>query len=213
MRKPKEVSGAAVELRRRNGAQRFLGFECGAHHLEVRDVERALLLLAGAFEPALDDRQVGEEAFGGEGVEVAGRVGGMVERGIGEIAQHQAKHILFADLLQRLAGEALEFGAVLAGDVAEDDLGVGGLFGREDGAEAVDPLIGHLDGAEVHLAAEARRDVEPGEGVEHRGLAGPCETHQSDAHDRNLGKRGRERQSMRRGDSIPFVRVGFRIAP
>src|SRR5512146_316651 len=68
----------------------------------------------------------------------------------------------------------------IGGNVAEDDLGVRRLLRLEDVAEPVDALIGHLDGAEVHLAAEPGGHVEAGQRIEDRGLSGPRKTDKPD---------------------------------
>jgi hypothetical protein len=73
-------------------------------------------------------------------------------------------------VLQRLRGEPLLVGAVLAGYVAEADLGVGRLLRLEDLRHRIDALVRHLHDAESHFTAKPDRHVEPGHRVEDGGL-------------------------------------------
>jgi len=83
-----------------------------------------------------------------------------LRRRVREGAQHEAQDVLFTDALERLARESLAFRAMLAGDVAEDDLGVGRFLRFKDPAQRVDALVRYFDGPEVHFAAETGGDVE-----------------------------------------------------
>jgi hypothetical protein len=60
---------------------------------------------------------------------------------------------------------------MLAGDIAKRHLGVRRLLRREDPREGIDASVRHADGAKAQLAAEGRRRVLPGHGVEHARLA------------------------------------------
>jgi hypothetical protein len=150
------------------------------HVLEHGDLQRICLLLSRAIDPPLDDAKIGQNAFGQKRLEIGGGIRRAVERGVVEIAQHEAQHVLLANAIERFPRQSLALGAVLAGDVAEDDLGVRGLFRLEDVTEPVDALVGHLDGAEVHLAAEPGGHGEAGQCVEDRRLSGASKTNEPD---------------------------------
>jgi hypothetical protein len=75
-------------------------------HLERGDLGRARLLLLGALQSLVDDLQVGEDALGVEGLELALRVGAALRGGALEVANDEAERFLVADLLERLGREA-----------------------------------------------------------------------------------------------------------
>jgi hypothetical protein len=85
-----------------------------------------------------------------KGIEIRGGIRHTLERRIGKVAQHEAENVLLANAIERLPRQSLALGAVFAGDVAEDDLGVRGLLGLVDATEPVDTLVGNLDGSDVH---------------------------------------------------------------
>src|SRR5205814_1351827 len=81
-----------------------------------------------------------------------------------------------------LGRESLAFCAVLARDIAEDDLGVGRLFRLEDPAQRVDAIVRHFDGAEVDVATEPGWHLESGQRVEDGRLAGAGESDEAHLH-------------------------------
>ena len=71
--------------RRRERPERPLGLQGGLHLVEQGDLERVRLLLVQPVELALDDREVRQQAFGVERLEVRRRVGRALQRRVGEV--------------------------------------------------------------------------------------------------------------------------------
>ena len=128
------------------------------------------------------DAEIRKQAFKEKCLKISGRIRRPFQCGIREGAQHQAQNVLIADPLERLGRESLAFCAVLARDVAEDDLGVGRLFRLEDPAQRVDAIVRHFDGAEVDLATEPGWHFESSQRVEDGRLAGAGEADEAHLH-------------------------------
>src|SRR5687767_13451481 len=140
------------------------------------------MLLVPALQPPLDDLEIGEHALEVEGLEITEWVRVALDRRILEVPQYEAERLLFTNLLQRLGGQALPFGAMLARNVAEAHLGVRRFLRGEDPRERVDPLVRHADGAKPYLAAVSNRGREAGHRVENGRLARSRESNESDLH-------------------------------
>ena len=148
--------------------------------LEHGHLQRIGFLFSGAIDPPLDDAEVGKNALGEKGVEVGDGIRVTLERRIWKVAQHETEHVLLANAIERFPRQSLALGAVLAGDVAEDDRGVRGLLRLEHATEPVDALVGHLDGSDVHIAAEPGGHAEAGQRIEDGGLSGTRKTDKAD---------------------------------
>src|SRR5205085_850790 len=89
---------------------------------------------------------------------------------------------LAPDVLQCLGRESFLLGAVLAGDVAEIDLRVGGLLRRNDLRQRGNALIGDMSRSEPQFAAEPHGYVQSGESVEDRRFPRARESNQAYFH-------------------------------
>jgi hypothetical protein len=171
-----------VELRLRYAAQRLPVLEERLHFLEGGLLLRGCLLPPGTIETTFDRIEIGEHALEVKRLEVAQRIGVALNGGILKITDHETERILLPNLLEHFRRQSFLVGTVLAGDVAEGHLGVGGLLWREDPGQRVDPLVGHANRAVPQLTAEADRHTEPRHGVEDRRLARAGKSYQSDLH-------------------------------
>src|SRR5439155_9816873 len=120
------------------------------------------------------------------------------------------------DAAHRVERGAVEPLGAPGAEVAECDLGVGGLLRVVELRERVDARVGHLHRAEVRLArAEARGDVEPGERAEHGALAAAGIADQSDLHGaRKLAHlAGPSRSLIARARAPAFARLRLAAPP
>ena len=171
-----------VELGLRDRPERSLALERGQHDLERSDLELINSLFAGAIQPFLDDLVVGENAFRVESLEIAERVGLVLQRRVVEIAQHEAQRFLITDLLEASRRESPLGRTVFARHVAEAHLRERGLPRREDLREPVDALVRHANHAEADSATMSDRDILPRHRIENSGLPRTGEADETDLH-------------------------------
>src|SRR5262245_52575257 len=82
---------------------------------------------------------------------------------------------------------------MLAGNVAEDDLGVRSLLRLEHATEPVDAFVGYPDGSDVHVAAESGGHAKAGQRIEDGCLPGARKTNKADFHGAPRAQRGSQR--------------------
>jgi hypothetical protein len=157
---------------------------------------RGLRFLADVFQPLLDDSEVGHCQFGLDDCHVAVRVHGVEHvRDVagGEGAREMENQVGFADVAEELVSQSFARACAFdqAGDVNEVDVRRGRLFRFQNLRDAVQPLVGHQDNADVLLDGGERVEVYAGaagrEKIEERGLADVGQTDDADLHGVSAG--------------------------
>ena len=148
------------------------------------------------LEPPIDQRQVGEHELEVELLEVAPGVDRSLrvrQRVVLERANDVEQRVGVAQAGEMLGGQLLGPDATLRrgrrrGQVDVRDVGVDDLLRLEDLGQAVQPLVGHLDDADVegHPAEAAGLGVAAGQRVEDGGLARSGKPDDRDLHGRSL---------------------------
>ena len=172
------------------------------------------------LEAALDEGEVGQDELGVEPVEIAGRVDRALRMRVGRVlerADDVEQRVRVAEPGEVLGRQVLRPDVALRrgrrrGQVDVGDVGLDDLLRLEDLGEPVEPLVGHLDDADVelHPAEPAGLGVAPGQRVEDGRLARSGKTDDGDLHGAMLPDTPRSAAAQAEDRAVSSPRSGRR---